>query len=49
MQGSSLHRSQILEIFDDAGYGSGILALSRRIPLLFWREEFQKVCFDLFN
>jgi hypothetical protein len=28
--------------------GAGMLRLRRTIPLLFWREEFETVCCDLF-
>jgi len=33
----------------DAGSGSGILRLRRKIPLLFGEESLKTVCFDSFN
>src|ERR1700736_2138204 len=44
----SLHWSQILRFVTNAGSGSRILRLRRKIPLLFGEKSFETVCFDSF-
>src|SRR6202022_2245789 len=41
----SLHWSQILRFVTNAGSGSRILRLPRKIPLLFGEKSFETVCF----
>ena len=44
---SSLHRSQIFrEFLSDAGSGSGILRLGRRIPLLSGEKNLKAACLN---
>jgi hypothetical protein len=44
----SLHRSQISRFVSDAGSGSGILRLRRKILLLVGQKTLKTVCLDLF-